>query len=158
MGFGSAYANALVLILLDGIIFIVLVVTGLRRKIFAAIPKSLRSAVSAGIGLFIAFLGLQNSGIIVADVSTGVALGSFNIISGEWASVRSIDWDSIEIAVPAFLTMTMIPFAYNISYGIAFGLIAYVFIHLCAGRKKQIKPATWVLTILFITLLLVHGI
>lgn len=370
IGFGLTYANALVLILFDGLIFIFLTVTGLRKKIFLAIPKVVRTAISAGIGLFIAFIGLQNSGIIVPDTSTGVTLGSFNILTGKWAdimplvvtivslfaiaimskkkikgavlwgilggmglyyllaltvpdfyanfnvsfvspfeafkefgtqsfgkvftegfdfssyiskhgnanlvlmiistalafclidmfdtlgtlyaaceqgnlttkdgdipnmekamfsdaaatvvgsicgtstvttfsesttgvaeggrtglssvftslfffiamflspvaqlipscataaaliyvgvlmigSVKSINWDSMETAVPAFLTMAMMPFAYNISYGIAFGLISYIVINLFTGKAKEIKPWTWAIAIMFIVMLLI---
>lgn len=87
--FGLSYANALVLVLLDGILFVLLTVTGVRAKLFAAIPDCVRIAIPAGIGLFIAFLGLQNSGIIVADSSTCVNLASFNLLSGNatWGDV-----------------------------------------------------------------------
>ncbi len=85
--FGFTYANALVLVLLDGIVFIILTVTGLRKKIFAAIPNAVRNSIPAGIGLFIAFLGLQNSGIIIPDVSTGVTLNSFNLLNKSWGDI-----------------------------------------------------------------------
>lgn len=91
-GFGLTYANALVLVLLDGIIFIVLTVTGLREKIFEAIPDCVRVAIPAGIGLFIAFIGLQNAGIIVNNSSTCVTLVSLNVFSGDatWATIMPI--------------------------------------------------------------------
>ncbi len=85
LGLGLSYANALVLILLDGILFILLTVTGLRKKIFEAIPTSVRVAIPAGVGLFIAFIGLKDSGIVVADSSTYVSLASFNLLSGNVA-------------------------------------------------------------------------
>lgn len=369
LGFGMSYANALVLVLFDGILFIVLTVTGLRKLIFQAIPQCVRVAVPAGIGLFIAFLGLQNAKIVVPDASTGVTLGSFNLLKdGSWASVmpmlvtiaavlaiaimakrnvkgavllgiiggaalyyllgltvpgfyaglniamnspfeafgqffneaffkvftegfnfsgyvaahgaantilviattalafcmvdmfdtigtlygacargnmltkdgevpnmdkamladaiatttgaicgtstvttfvesssgvaeggrtglaamvtaalffvamflspiaqlipscataaalvyvgvlmmscvKDIDWHATDVAVPAFLTMAMMPFSYNISYGIAFGLISYVVIKLCMGKAKEIKAGTWVITLLFLAML-----
>ncbi len=84
-GLGLSYANALMLVLLDGILFILLTVTGLRRKIFEAIPRSVRVAIPAGVGLFIAFIGLKDSGIVVADPSTFVSLASFNLLSGNVA-------------------------------------------------------------------------
>ena len=89
---GLTYVNALVLVLLDGVIFIVLTVTGLRKKIFDAIPHTVRVAIPAGIGLFIAFLGLQNAGLVIKDASTGVALVSMNLFSGSatWASVMPL--------------------------------------------------------------------
>lgn len=91
-GFGLTYANALVLVLVDGIIFIILTVTGLREKIFEAIPDHVRVAIPAGIGLFIAFIGLQNAGIVVKNDSTCVTLVSLNVFSGTatWASVMPI--------------------------------------------------------------------
>ena len=89
---GLTYANALVLVLADGLIFILLTVTGLRKKIFDAIPHTVRVAIPAGIGLFIAFLGLQNAGLVIKDASTGVALASFNVFSGTatWASIMPL--------------------------------------------------------------------
>lgn len=91
-GFGLTYANALVLVLVDGIIFIILTVTGLREKIFEAIPNQVRVAIPAGIGLFIAFIGLQNAGIVVNDAATCVNLVSLNVFSGTatWGSVMPI--------------------------------------------------------------------
>ena len=91
-GFGLTYANALVLVLLDGIVFILLTVTGVRAKIFQAIPDCVRMAIPAGIGLFIAFLGLQNAGIVVLNESTKVTLVSFNIFNGSatWGGIMPI--------------------------------------------------------------------
>lgn len=87
IGFGLSYANALVLILLEGIVFILLTVTGLRKKIFDALPDAVRSAIPAGIGLFIALLGLQNAGIVVPSDSTCVDLASFNLLSQHWSDI-----------------------------------------------------------------------
>lgn len=84
---GLSYANALVLIFFEGLVFVVLTLTGLRKKMFDAIPKPVRDATTAGIGLFIAFIGLQSSGIIVPSSSTAVTLGSFNILKGNWSSM-----------------------------------------------------------------------
>ena len=63
--------------------------------------------------------------------------------------VREIDWTDIESAVPAFMAVAMMPMTYNISYGIAFGLISYVLIKLFTGKVKDIKVGTWVIAILF---------
>ncbi len=92
MGFGLSYANALVLILAEGLLFILLTVTGLRKLIFESIPKAVRVAIPAGIGLFIAFIGLQNAGIVVADASTKVNLVSLNIFTGSasWVTIMPI--------------------------------------------------------------------
>lgn len=79
---GLTYANAMVFTLLDGAIFVLLTVTGLRKKIFKAIPRTVRHAISVGIGLFIAFIGMQNAGIIVNHDSTLVTFVSFNVLGG----------------------------------------------------------------------------
>ena len=63
--------------------------------------------------------------------------------------VKDIDWVDPASAVPAFLTMTMMPFSYNISYGIAFGLISYILIKLFSGKVKEIKLGTWIIGLLF---------
>ena len=106
VGFRLSYANALVLVLADGVIFILLTATGLRKKIFSAIPDAVRKAIPAGIGLFIAFLGLQNAGIIVPNSSTGVTLGSFNLISGAnaWADIMPMIVAIIALCVIAILS------------------------------------------------------
>ena len=91
VGFGFTYANALVFVLADGIIFLLLTATGLRAKIFHAIPEAVRVAIPAGIGLFIAFIGLQNCGLVVKDSSTGVTLTSMNILGkASWATLMPL--------------------------------------------------------------------
>ena len=80
MGMGYSWQFALTAILIEGIIFILLTVTNLREAIVNAIPLSMRNAIGAGIGLFIAFIGLQNAGVIVDNGSTLVELG--DITSG----------------------------------------------------------------------------
>src|SRR5690625_2950698 len=64
LGYGIPWETALAGVMVSGLIFIVLTLTGLREKIINAIPANLKMAVGAGIGLFIAFLGFQNAGII----------------------------------------------------------------------------------------------
>ena len=87
IGFGLSYSNALVLILAEGLVFIVLTVTGLRKKIFESLPDAVRVAIPGGIGLFIALLGLQNAGIVVNSPSTCVDLASFNLLTQDWGSI-----------------------------------------------------------------------
>ena len=79
-GTGLTYANCMVFTLLDGVIFLILTTTGLRRKIFEAIPAGVRHAIPVGIGLFIAFIGMQQAGIIVNNDSTLTTFISFNIL------------------------------------------------------------------------------
>lgn len=89
---GFSYANALMLTLIDGIVFVLLTVTGLRRLVFEAVPKYIKTAISAGIGLFIAFIGFQNIGFVVDNPSTLVDLHSFNLVGGTvtWAELMPI--------------------------------------------------------------------
>lgn len=75
LGYGVPWETALSGVLVSGIIFVILSLTGLREKVINAIPATLKLAVGAGIGLFIAFLGFQNSGIIVGYDATLVTLG-----------------------------------------------------------------------------------
>ncbi len=72
---GHSWQFALTAVFIEGIIFILLTVTKVRQWILNSIPLSLKSAIGAGIGLFIAFIGLQNSGLIVNSDSTLVTLG-----------------------------------------------------------------------------------
>ena len=81
VGGGLTYPNAMVFTLLDGVIFIILTVTGLRKYIFTAIPDEVKKAINVGLGLFIAFIGLQNAGVIVNSDSTLVGLVSFNLLN-----------------------------------------------------------------------------
>ena len=75
MGMGYSWQFALTAVFIEGIIFILLTVTNLREAIVNAIPTSLKNAIGAGIGLFIAFIGLQNAGIIANSDATLVTLG-----------------------------------------------------------------------------------
>ena len=75
--FGYPWQVALLAVFIEGIIFIILSLTNVREAIFNAIPLSLKHAVSVGIGLFIAFIGLQNAGLTVDNSSTLVSIVSF---------------------------------------------------------------------------------
>ncbi|MDD3167080.1 MAG: NCS2 family permease [Bacteroidales bacterium] len=75
LGMGHSWQFALTAVLIEGLIFILLTVFNIREAIVDAIPRSLKTAISAGIGLFIAFIGLQNAGIIVNNDATLVSLG-----------------------------------------------------------------------------------
>ena len=77
---GYSWQFALTAVLIEGLIFILLTVTNLREKIVDAIPVTLKNAIGAGIGLFISFIGLQNTGIIVNNDATLISMG--NITSG----------------------------------------------------------------------------
>ena len=75
LGMGYSWQFALTAVLLEGIIFVILTLTKVRGMMLNAIPGTLKKAIGAGIGLFIAFIGMENSGIIVNNDATLVSLG-----------------------------------------------------------------------------------
>ena len=128
---GFTYANALVFILIDGVVFVLLTVTGLRKKIFDAIPKAVRVAIPAGIGLFIAFIGAQNAKLVVADSSTGVAMGSMNLLNKSWGEVMPLIVTIIGLIAIAIMSQKKIKGA--IFYGIIGSTILYYLLGLTTG-------------------------
>jgi len=80
IGMDVPWQTALGIVFIEGVLFIILSVTPVRKKIVNAIPMGLKTGISAGIGLFIAFIGLQNANIVVADQATLVAMG--DLMSG----------------------------------------------------------------------------
>jgi AGZA family xanthine/uracil permease-like MFS transporter len=122
---GLTYANALTLVLLDGIVFVILTVTGIRAKLFAAIPDCVRKVIPAGIGLFIAFLGLQNAGLVVNSSSTCVTLASFNLLGG------SVTWGDIMpklVTIAALIIIAVLTYKKvrgSVFWGILSGTVLY---------------------------------
>lgn len=111
---GYSWQIALLAVFIEGIIFIVLSVTNVREAIFNAIPLTLKSAVSAGIGLFIAFIGLQNAHIVV-DSATLVTMQDFseNFHSIGMGAILAF----IGVLVTAFLLIK------KVKGGILFGIL-----------------------------------
>ena len=104
------------------------------------------SAVVTGIMFFITMF-LSPIAFLIPGCATAAVLIFVGVLM--MGSVLEFDWTNAEIALPAFLTMSFMPFTYNISYGIAFGLISYIFIRLFSGKVKDIPVGTWVIGILF---------
>ena len=77
-GMGVPWQTALGAVFLSGVIFLILTFGGIRQKLLAAVPHQLHAAVAGGIGLFIAFIGLRNAGIIVPSAATTVTLGNLH--------------------------------------------------------------------------------
>jgi len=77
-GMGVPWQTALGAVFLSGIIFLLLTIGGIRQRLLGAIPYQLHAAVAGGIGLFIAFIGLRNAGIIVPSAATTVTLGNLH--------------------------------------------------------------------------------
>ncbi|WP_035345364.1 NCS2 family permease [Haploplasma modicum] len=76
LGLGFSWEEALAAVLVSGVIFLVISFTNIRKKLINAIPKDLKLSIGAGIGFFVAFIGLKNAGIVVASPATGVAMGN----------------------------------------------------------------------------------
>jgi AGZA family xanthine/uracil permease-like MFS transporter len=77
LGAGVPWQSALGLVFVNGVMFLLLSLTGVRERIVNSIPYSLKIAITCGVGLFIAFIGLKNAGIVVASKATFVAQGDF---------------------------------------------------------------------------------
>jgi AGZA family xanthine/uracil permease-like MFS transporter len=75
-GFANGWQVALGAVFISGVLFLILSLVGLRELIFNAISPSLKNGIAAGIGLFIAFIGLQNAGLIIKDIGTAVKLNA----------------------------------------------------------------------------------
>lgn len=72
--------------------------------------------------------------------------------------VSGIDWKNFEVAVPAFLTIVLMPFSYSITVGIGAGVISFVVIKLAMGKIRQVHPLMWVATVLFVAYFLIEPI
>lgn len=124
LGFGFSYANALVMVLIDGVVFMILTVTGLRQRIFEGIPKSVRVAIPAGIGLFIAFIGFQNAKLVVDDGATLVNLTSFNLLKGTpWGTIMPVLVTILTVLAIAIMSHRKVKGA--VLWGILGGTAAY---------------------------------
>ena len=92
LGMGYSWQTALTAVFVEGLVFIVLSVTNVREAIFNAIPMNLKSAVSVGIGLFIAFIGLQNANIVVggATLLELFSVEGYNLANGVNATFNDV--------------------------------------------------------------------
>lgn len=119
LAMGHPWQMALTAIFLEGILFILLTVTNVRKLIVDAIPVTMKRAIGAGIGLYIAFIGLKSAGIIVSSEATSVALGSFS----EPAVILSI----IGFLITSVLVIL------NVKGGMLLGIIATTLIGIPMG-------------------------
>jgi Permeases len=117
IGMGYSWQIALFAVFVEGVIFIVLSLTNVREAIFNAIPTTLKAAVSVGIGLFIAFIGLQDAKLIVSNPSTLVTYQTFK---GE--TFHSIGVGAILALIGILITAILL--AKNIKGGILIGILA----------------------------------
>lgn len=140
---GYSWQVALLAVFVEGLIFIVLSLTNVREAIFNAIPMTLKSAVSVGIGLFIAFIGLQNAKIIVNDDTT---LLTYQEFAGEEFSTVGIT--ALLALVGVLITAVLL--ILKVKGGILFGILAtWVLGIICeaAGLYVPNPDAGWYSTI-----------
>lgn len=117
IGLGYTWEAALTAVFVEGIIFVLLSLTNVREAIFNAIPTTLKHAVSCGIGLFIAFIGLQNAGIVNGDANTLVTIHDFTK-----ETFHTSDMCVILAFIGVLLTSVFL--IRNIKGGILFGILA----------------------------------
>ena len=142
---GLTYANSMVFVLIDGVIFLILTVTGLRRKIFEAIPAGVRHAIPVGIGLFIAFIGLQQAGVVVDESSTLTTFVSFNLLNDpSFVTYANGTVGGILPAIVALIGVVIIAVLSkkNVKGAILWGLLGsavlyYVFAGIAVGAGSQ---------------------
>ncbi len=116
LSMGYSWQLALLAVFVEGIIFIILSLTNVREAIFNAIPMTLKSAVSVGIGLFIAFIGLQNAKVVVNNDAT---LVSFQTFKGEL--FPSVGMGALLALIGVLITAILL--IKNVKGGILFGII-----------------------------------
>lgn len=119
IGMGISWQTALAGVFVASIIFIIITIFKLREAIIDAIPSDLKYAISAGIGLFIAFIGLHQGGLVVADKSTVVTLGSFTTPT-TWLTIIG-------------LLVTAVLMVMNVPGSIFIGMVVTAAVGLCLG-------------------------
>lgn len=102
--------------------------------------------ITGGLFLLAVFLAPLVTVVPFEAASTALVVVGFLMMLG----IRSIDWTDYEIAIPAFLTIVIMPFTYSISNGIGAGLISYALIKLVAGKAREVHPLLWGVAALFL--------
>lgn len=133
---GLSYQGALACVFVSGIIFLIISITGIRKMIINAIPAQLKLAIGAGIGFFIAFIGLKNAGIIMASESTFVSLGDLT----DPAVILAV----FGILVTILLLARKVPAA--VFYGLLITAIAGIIAGLCGIPGMPTLPTAVIST------------
>ena len=129
-GMGVAWQTALGAVFVSGVAFLILTLSGVRQWIIASIPAELYAAVSAGIGLFIAFVGLRNAGIVRADAATLVSMGNLRD-------------PNVALALFGILIIATLQ-AYRVRAAILLGILATTAVGAIAGLVHwQPQPFHW---------------
>ena len=128
LGMGYTYGQALVIVFLYGIFFIIITADGLIEPIIRSIPDSVKSAITPGVGLFITIIGLKNAGIVISNSATLVGMVDFS----QWRS-EDADLTLLGGALTALI-----------------GLITFCLIKLLIGRKQDVKALTFIIAFVFV--------
>ncbi|MED1201747.1 NCS2 family permease [Heyndrickxia acidicola] len=120
IGMGISWQTALTGVFISGILFVILSLLKIREKIINMIPVDLKHAIAAGIGFFIAFIGLKNTGIIVSNKATFVSLGHLTS-------------PQVMLAILSFILM-IIMIVRNIKGGIFFGIVIATIVGMLTGQ------------------------
>lgn len=146
---GLTYGNALVIVLISGVLFLLLAIVGIREKIVVALPECLRLGIPAGIGLFIAFIGMQNAGLIIDDPATLVHLVNFNDIFTRLpeigvAAEAAHNAMGATVAIVSFIVIAILQkrkVKGSILFGILFGTVIYYILQaIIFGRVGSYVP------------------
>lgn len=130
MKFGEhllTYGNALFIVFISGVIFLLLTIFGVREKIVDSVPVCIKDSITAGIGLFIAFVGLQNSRIIRDEFSTLVTFAPMNAIDYPFEEL----WPTYLVMLN-FLIICILCY-HNVRGGMLWGILAGTVLHYIVG-------------------------
>ncbi len=130
LGMGYTYGQALVIVFLSGIFFIIITAVGLREAIIRSIPEAVKSAITPGVGLFITIIGLKNAGLVVANSATLVSMVDFS----QWRS-KDADLTVIGGALTALIGLIImgVLYAKRVKGSIFIGIIAATLIGIPLG-------------------------
>ena len=124
LGMGYSWQTALTAVFVEGLIFIVLSITNVREAIFNAIPRNLKAAVSVGIGLFIAFIGLQNAKIVIGGPTLVqlFSLKNYNLVNGVKGSFNDVGITVLLAIIGVIITAILV--VKNVKGNILWGILA----------------------------------
>ena len=130
LGMGYTYGQALVVVFISGVFFIVITAIGLREAIIRSIPDAIKTAITPGIGLFITIIGLKNAGIVISNPATLVSLVDFSQWKIEGADLALMS--SALVALAGLVIMGMLH-ARKVKGSILLGIVAATLIGIPLG-------------------------
>lgn len=141
IGMGYSWQTALTAVFIEGIVFIILSVTNIREAIFNAIPKNLKSSVSVGIGLFIAFIGLQNAKIVIGGPTlvSLFSLENYNRVNAVEASFHNVGITVLLAIIGILITAVLV--VKNVKGNILLGILITWLLGILCQLGGQYIPA-----------------